>query len=616
MRWRFVLGVAAAIALSASVMMVLPDAYGLLPRVIRDYPVEWSAAVLVILVRAARGFVASRTGNDRAAARVRGWLARLDAGSVRALDRGLAFAVGLLAAAMLASWAPHYLTWPWCRDEDTFATIAQSWDAGIRPYRDIRAYNFPGHIYLHWFLGRAFGWGRTRVFYALDVAALLGLGVALWAWSRRRLGAPLPGAIAYVAFLGFYLGLEYHHVAERDWHATLAAALALMALEAWPARRALWIAGALAAAALTIRPHAVLYLPAMAWAILERPRPLRALAEWGAALALFTTLAFAPLIAQGILDDLIRGLAVAAYGGPYGRANLAGALSVLGRELRQPWTLALVASLMWLSRSGGALRRSAATWLLALLAALIYRALHPVQHEYLWNAPALISAIALAIPTAWIVRFPRLGPELRVLAAVLILYEAVPSAPRFCSARESVRALVPLIRSVDPADPPPGCLHPWFRPHACHYPWPDYCRLLDYLRRETGPETQIANVLKHPPFPSLNGPVGRLSPFHAESGICWMWLVDLDLDAPFAEALERTPDSVVVWVPGEIDEQPRLRLERVTEVIVRHYRPAVRFGRIEVWRRSDSGEVDRTPTPGSPTSSGSRPSAIAPAARR
>ena len=51
-----------------------------------------------------------------------------------------------LATGMLASWALHYLTWPWCRDEDTFATLALSWDAGIRPYRDIRAYNFPGHI--------------------------------------------------------------------------------------------------------------------------------------------------------------------------------------------------------------------------------------------------------------------------------------------------------------------------------------------------------------------------------------------------------------------------------------------------------------------------------------
>jgi len=139
---------------------------------------------------------------------------------------------------------------------------------------------------------------------------------------------------------------------------------------------------------------------------------------------------------------------------------------------------------------------------------------------------------------------------------------------------------------------------------------------LDYLRRATSPATEIANVLKHPPFPSLNGPVARLSPFRAESGICWMWLIDLDLDIPFAESLERTPDSVVVWSPAEIDVQPRLKLERVTSVIRRYYRPEARFGPIEVWRRSPDDGNGRTPIPGRPTSSGSQPSASALAARR
>jgi len=65
-----------------------------------------------------------------------------------------------------------------------------------------------------------------------------------------------------------------------------------------------------------------------------------------------------------------------------------------------------------------------------------------------------------------------------------------------------------------------------------------------------------------------------------------MWLIDIDLDAPFALALERTPDSVVVWSPAEINANPRLKLERVTAVIRRRYRPEARFGPIEVWRRS------------------------------
>ena len=38
---------------------------------------------------------------------------------------------------MFAGWLPHYLTWPWWPDIDSFAAIAQGWDAGIRPYRDV-----------------------------------------------------------------------------------------------------------------------------------------------------------------------------------------------------------------------------------------------------------------------------------------------------------------------------------------------------------------------------------------------------------------------------------------------------------------------------------------------
>ena len=111
-------------------------------------------------------------------------------------------------------------------------------------------------------------------------------------------------------------------------------------------------------------------------------------------------------------------------------------------------------------------------------------------------------------------------------------------------------------------------------------------RRLTTFGSTTGATTEVANLLRQPPFPSFNGPVGRLSPFRAESGICWMWLIDMDLDIPFAESLERTIDSVVVWSPQEQDRLSRLRLEHVTRVIRQYYHPAARFGPIEVWRRS------------------------------
>jgi hypothetical protein len=64
--------------------------------------------------------------------------------------------------------------------------------------------------------------------------------------------------------------------------------------------------------------------------------------------------------------------------------------------------------------------------------------------------------------------------------------------------------------------------------------------------------------------------------------------VALDLDETFAAALERTADSVVVWIPSEPNVAPRMQLEQLTATIRRFYRPAARFGRIEVWRRTAS----------------------------
>ncbi|MGC8639793.1 MAG: hypothetical protein ACP5XB_07970 [Isosphaeraceae bacterium] len=477
-------------------------------------------------------------------------------------------------------------TWPWCRDEDTFATLAQSWDAGIRPYRDIRAYNFPGHIYLHWLLGRTLGWGRTQAFYALDVAALLVLGAALWAWSRRRLQGTLSGLLAYVAFLSFYLSLSYHEVAERDWHATLAAALAIMTLESWPARWAIWTASALEALALVIRPHAILFVPAILSAIAERPRGVRAAIEWVTGLVLFTTLGFAPLLVQGILDDLARGLGVAAYGGPYSHASLALAIEIITHELSHRVLIVVLASLLLLWRFDTELRPLARTWFLALVAGIVYRTVHPVQHAYLANPLALVSAIALAVPTARLVSISRLAPPVRVLVLLLVVHEVMPHVPSFCEPIESIRALKWLGRGVEPPDPPPGCRRLYFRLNFCCYPWADYRRALDYLRRTTSPDTEIANVLKQPPFPSFNGPVGRLSPFRTESGICWMLLIDMDLDAEFARELERSTNSVVVWSPGEIGLKSPLKLKRLTSLIAELYRPEARFGRIEIWKRT------------------------------
>ncbi len=105
----------------------------------------------------------------------------------------------------------------------------------------------------------------------------------------------------------------------------------------------------------------------------------------------------------------------------------------------------------------------------------------------------------------------------------------------------------------------------------------------------------VANVLEQPPYPAINGPAGRLSPFQAESGICWMLLVNIDLEPEFAESLAQADDSVVVWSPEEHGLVSQLRLDRLAAVIREHYRPEARFGHIEVWRRAAAWVQADTP---------------------
>src|SRR5262249_43320856 len=247
------------------------------------------------------------------------------------------------------------------------------------PYRDIRGYNFPGAIYLFWLLGKTFGWGRTWPLYAVDAAGLILLGAILVAWSRRCLGRMLPGLVSDLIFLTFYLNLGFRMVAQRDWHASLCIVLGLLALQAWPGRSARIVSALLGATALTIRPHAVLFLPALAAAVLEGTDPIddrsttgrgqqwRRLAGWFFMLGGFTALAVSPLVIAGIAGDLLRGLRTAAYGGPYSRADFATAGRVLVAQLRQSETSTAIALLvLWLVTTRGTARRRAVTWSLAL----------------------------------------------------------------------------------------------------------------------------------------------------------------------------------------------------------------------------------------------------------
>jgi len=586
-------------------LLVAGDLTWLLPGWIRDHAVDWTVAAIAAGYLAVGSWVGRRGASARSPRLVRG-LDRVDAFSWWALRRGLVAGFAGLGIVWLATWLPHYLQWPWNRDTDNFAVLAMGWDGGTRPYSDVRGYNFPGHIYLHWILGKLFGWGRPWTWFAVDAAALLVFVGVLFVWARRRLRSPLAGSAAILLVLGYYFDQHFEAVAQRDWHAAMGSALGVLALETWPGRRGRWLSALLVAGAFTIRPHVVLFLPALASAAAGggdgwRRASARVL-EWGGAFGLFVAVGFAPLAIAGALDDLVRSLRVAAYGGPYSTFTLDRAAAILGEELRQPSTAALLLALALLSvRSRrDPLSSTARTWLLAVVGGLLYRPLHPVDHYYVTMPTALVSSTAWAIPLAWCVRaatetpIGRRWPLVGLLAISLLGRDISSIAPRWfphnCDVRGSLGAIRAAVRGEPPPLPPGAWV--WYgdvkRQDFCT--WDGYNQLLRYVRETTGPGTNVANVLKNPPFPPVNGPAGRRSPFRAESGIAWMWLVRQDLDEAFARELkEAGADSIVVWVPEEIDSQPRLPLKRLSRVILDEYAPEARFDLIEVWRRKPAG---------------------------
>jgi hypothetical protein len=586
------------ITLGAFVLLMVPDLLRFFPYSARPF-CDQALAALVFLLAYEIGRRRSAAGPEggSAAVRARRVLARVDAWIDWAFQRGLAIALFGICVFLLAGWVPHYLTWPLSRDEDTYALLALSWDHGIMPYRDIRAFNFPGVTYLFWALGKVFGWGRTVPFYAFDAACVVLLGWVLIVWSRRRLGGAVPGLIGYLAFLNFYLNLMFEGTGQRDWHSALLVAAGIMILQAAPGRWPRLISALTTAMALVIRPHAVLLMPALVAAVMERDDPsgsgwrgrVRNAIGWCLCLSLFLAIAFAPLVLAGIAADFVRGVQIALYGGPYHKTTSADTLEVFVDQFKHwRYDVPLAVTFLLAARPKGRLSGVARPWCLAWLGVLVYRPLHPMHHGYLVIPIEVVAAVTWAFPVSWLLSSRWVARRVLVLAVMILACRILPGTPYMCSLTNSFHALQTLALGEMPDRPPLGTLMAFGRPeHELRRPnrWDDYCSLLRYLRTTTSPRTTVASVLTHYPYEAINGPTGRLSPFLAESGICWMLVVNMDVDAEFAEALERTEDSVVVWKPHRSGNEPSMRYERVHAVIRKYYEPAAQFGQFEVWSR-------------------------------
>ena len=341
----------------------------------------------------------------------------------------------------------------------------------------------------------------------------------------------------------------------------------------------------------------MLFGPAFLSAVAESARrpgepaihPLRAAAWWSAALAVSLLAVFTPLIAAGIFDDFIQALRVTHYGGSYNRTDwpLFCLRSKVLFYFDWPtawWTAALV---LVAAAGPAGLRRPARTWVLALLGAFCYKPISPVQHEYLIQPMRLVQSVALAPLAAWLLTAPRLTPSIRLAGLALLLATAAPGWPRYCIARGSLEALGPLARGAIPERAPPGCRDHFRRRDGTRDYWDDYRRLLLYLRHDVDRCRPVANLLRSLPFPAVNGPSGHLSPFPAAGGCLHLLLVDPGLEDRFAEALERTPGTLVVWMPDDPAMMAALKCPKIEAAVRRRFRPGERFSHIAVWVRSD-----------------------------
>ncbi|MGE5755170.1 MAG: hypothetical protein ACM35G_05565 [Planctomycetaceae bacterium] len=515
----------------------------------------------------------------------------------RLLQAPLAGLVVGMGAFQLATWVPHYLNWPWFADHDVFATLAQGWSAGVLPYRDLAGNNFPGTVYLFWLLGKAFGWGRTVPFYAADAGFVLLLGAVMLAWSRRRFGRILPGAIGYATFLSYYLGLDFTRVAQRDWHGPFFVMLGLLAVDGWPGRAGRSFAAAAAALGFAFRPQVVLLFPALAlavaqgvWAAPEAERSpartMRALVAWGLLLAGSLALAFAPIAAAGIGGDFLRGVRLTFYGGRYNQVGLRSfGVQMLLQSLHLEFVIVPAALVVLASHVDSATRGAVRVGLTALLGAWLYKPLSPVPYPYLTHPIMLFWSLNVALLAALLSR-PGFGSSaLRLVAIALAIGLGVKAKPVNCGVQATLQAVKDLPRGVPPAQAPIGYPEITLDKRTLPYPWKDYRAALDYLRRATRPEERVANLL--PEVPALTGPSGRLPALPAES-LAWL-NVKPDDEPRFLKALGESRDAVVVWAPGELDGDEHHRLldvaRRLAPAVRHHYQPVARFGVIEVWRK-------------------------------
>jgi hypothetical protein len=507
-----------------------------------------------------------------------------------------------LIALLTAMWLPHYLNWPLWPDSHAYAALALGWDLGIEPYRDVATFNFPGQIYMFWILGKVFGWGLTWPFYAADAVLIATVGAFMLGWSKRVFGECLAGAIGLLALIVVLMDLDIAQAAQRDWHSTAFVIISLLILQTGRWRLRFVVSALSFAAGFVFRPHVVLFLPAIYMAILlecqdeneHRLKPaIRATFAWSIIFAIGLVAGFMPLITHGLFFEFLEDLKIAKHGGTYAGMTLRTAVILfLAKFVMREHLLLIVANLTLGFRAGRDSVRIVLPWVVSLVFAMTYQSVHPISHDYLLLPLKTIYAVNLAILAALVRK--SLGGETLVAAGMTlsVILLALNKFPDECSPSASLHAVRAFLQRTPDTEVPHGALKYFHEgpvdiaQRRSGYRWADYVATIDYLKDHTKPTTLVAGAFKRLPFPSLNAPAGRPSPWPGEGGTTFMLVLGLEREQSFIDSIVIAPDdTVVVWVPGEKAEADRVNFERLDSTIEELFVEEAVFGDFHICRR-------------------------------
>ncbi len=366
---------------------------------------------------------------------------RIEASCKRILDRNLAVGMTLLLVAQFAAWLPQYLTWPLFSDHDVFNSMAREWSLGRLPYRQHLGNNFPGTIYLFHLAQALPGSSVPRTFLAIDAAMLAGLLLIVVAWSKAKFARIEPGLANALAIASYYFALNYSQTAQRDWHAPVLSLAGLLLLDGWSKRTTTAFSAVLLAAAICIRPQAVVFLPVffleLYWKGAEAADLVskwKHFAAWSIVFTFSLFGLFGPIFAGGLTRDFLKSIQTVAVGGVYNRTTLASFARTWIRQASEGKVAAMVLALAILPRVGDkTLSRAAGSALLALGLASLYKPMSPYPHQYLNHPLALFWCWGLAVAVELLLRQSAWKPSAKFVVTMLVLALGVNLKPAFCA---------------------------------------------------------------------------------------------------------------------------------------------------------------------------------------